>query len=206
MLEAVNTVAYGAAMTTKAEMSVRAEGQRGARIGRSEWIGGAIQVLAREGIAGVRVEVLAARLNVTKGSFYWHFADREALYDAMLERWRSIATSAIIERVEGAGGTPRAKLQHLIAITARNAMGAQLETAMRSWARQDRRVANAIAAADRERVAYVAGLLRDLGVAPALADLRARILYLAVIGSYFSVAQRTSGGRDLWREIEALIA
>ncbi len=177
----------------------------GARIGRSEWIRGALDVLAREGIAGVRVEPLAARLNVTKGSFYWHFADREALHKAMLDHWRAVGTGEIITRIECAGGTARARLRRLIAITARNAKGAQLEGAMRGWARQDPRVASAMAAADRERIAYVAGLLCALGVKPAAADLRARILYLALIGSYFSAAQRFATGHDLWRELEALI-
>ena len=204
-LPCVNTVAYGAAMKTAADIQTRAGAAGGARVGRDDWIRGAIDVLASEGIAGVRVEPLAARLKVTKGSFYWHFTDREALHEAMLAHWRSVATAAIIAQVERAGVTPRAKLQRLIAITAQSAKAARIETAMRSWARQDQSVANAVAEADRERIVYVAGLLRDLGMAPAAATLRAQILYLAVIGSYFLIATRTAAGRDLWREIETLI-
>ncbi len=201
-LERVNTVAYGAAMGAKAETRARAAS---ARIGRGDWLHSAFAVLVREGIEGVRVEPLAARLDVTKGSFYWHFKDRAALHAAMLEHWRAAATRDIIAQVEQAGGTPRAKLRCLIAISVHGKGAARLETAMRGWAHQDAKVAEAIAAADRERIDYVSGLLRALGVKPAVADLRARILYLMVIGSYFSAAQSMAGGRDPWREIETLI-
>src|SRR5574343_1151445 len=52
------------------------------------WVDTAIDVLAREGVTGLRVEVLAKRCGVTKGRFYWHFKDRRALLDAVLERWK----------------------------------------------------------------------------------------------------------------------
>jgi len=176
------------------------------RIGRDEWIREALALLLREGIAGVRVEPLAVRLNVTKGSFYWHFKDRAALHQAMLDQWRAIATREIIERVERHGGSAREKLRRLIALATGGKAPGRLETAMRGWARQDAAVAEAVAAADGERIAYVSGLLRALGIKPGVADLRARILYLALIGSYFSQAERSSAGRGLWREIENLIS
>jgi AcrR family transcriptional regulator len=193
-------------MTTRTETRRSSAGTgSAARIGRSEWIKAAVDALQRDGIEGVRVEVLATRLGVTKGSFYWHFADRAALHDAMLAHWRAVATAAIIDRVEREGGAPRAKLRYLTAITARGASAPRLETAMRGWARQDKRVAQAIATADRERIAYVTGLLQAIGFEPEAAELRARLLFLAVIGSYFSTAHRVSAARDFWREVEALI-
>jgi AcrR family transcriptional regulator len=177
-----------------------------ARIGRAEWVRGAFALLVREGIAGVRVEPLALRLKVTKGSFYWHFKDRAALHEAMLAWWRSDATHDIIARVEKAGGDARAKLRYLIELTALNKNAARFETAMRGWARTERKVGEAIAAADGERVAYVASLLRAMGMKARGADVRARIVYLALIGSYFSAGASVPADRDLWREIEALIA
>lgn len=180
--------------------------QNAGRIGRNEWIREALLLLLREGIAGVRVEPLAARLNVTKGSFYWHFKDRAALHQAMLDHWRAIATREIVERVERGGGTAREKLRRLIALATGGKAPGRLETAMRGWARQDTTVADAIAAADGERIAYVSDLLRALGIKAGVADLRARILYLALIGSYFSQAERLAAGRGVWREIEELIS
>lgn len=175
------------------------------RIGRDEWIRAALALLQSEGIAGVRVEPLALRLKVTKGSFYWHFKDRAALHAAMLAHWRAITTRDVIERFDQAGGRARAKLRRLIGLATGGVAPIALDTAMRGWARQDPAVAAAVAATDGERIAYIRGLLREIGIKAGVADLRARILYLAVVGSYFSQAGRLGARRGLWREIEALI-
>ena len=58
------------------------------QLDRENWIDGAIDVLAREGLSGLRIEVLAKRYGVTKGSFYWHFKDRQDLLTAMLSHWK----------------------------------------------------------------------------------------------------------------------
>ena len=57
---------------------------------REDWISGAWDMLGERGMDGVRVEPLARRLGVTKGSFYWHFKDRGELLEALLNRWFSI--------------------------------------------------------------------------------------------------------------------
>jgi AcrR family transcriptional regulator len=175
------------------------------RIGREDWIREALVMLPDEGISGVRVEPLALRLKVTKGSFYWHFKDRAELHEAMLEQWLAIATREIIVRVEAGGGTGREKLRRLIAISTAGKAPGRLETAMRGWAQQDSQVARALASADRERIAYVVGLLLELGLKPTQAELRAQILYLTVIGNYFLHASRIASGQALWREAEVII-
>src|SRR5688500_16575254 len=64
---------------------------------RNSAIAAGLQSLSSEGVAAVRVEVLAKRLNVTKGSFYWHFADRPELLQAMLDEWRRSTLTAVVE-------------------------------------------------------------------------------------------------------------
>jgi AcrR family transcriptional regulator len=59
---------------------------------RADWIGAAIDALARDGLRAVAVEPLAERLGATKGSFYWHFRDRSALLEAAVEHWERTAT------------------------------------------------------------------------------------------------------------------
>lgn len=184
-------------------MMTKGEARAGAgRVGREDWIGEALVLLRREGIAGVRVEPLALRLKVTKGSFYWHFNDRAALHAAMLEHWRAVTTRDVITRFDRTGGPARLKLRRLIGLATGDVAPIELDTAMREWARQDEAAAAAVAATDSERIAYIGALLREIGIKPSVADLRARILYLSVVGSYFSQA---GARRGLWREIEALI-
>ena len=72
------------------------------------WIAAATDVLIDRGIDALRVDVLAKALDVTRGSFYWHFKDREALLVAVLNAWRDAATEQVIERFEGQQADPQA--------------------------------------------------------------------------------------------------
>src|SRR5262245_46590032 len=86
-----------------------------APVSRHDWVRLGLRVLAESGIDAVRVEPLAARLGVTKGSFYWHFRDRPALHAAMLTEWRHSATHDILVQVEKAASSPADQLHDLLA-------------------------------------------------------------------------------------------
>jgi AcrR family transcriptional regulator len=67
---------------------------------RADWIGTAVEALARDGLRAVAVEPLAERLGATKGSFYWHFRDRNALLQAAVEHWEATVIDESIARLE----------------------------------------------------------------------------------------------------------
>lgn len=157
------------------------------RIGPADWIRAGLALLAREGIDAVRIEPLAVHLGVTKGSFYWHFKDRGALHSSMLQAWRSIGTGDIIERVEAGGGTGAERLRRLVALSTANDLASRLETSIRAWARADKKVSQAMAEIDRKRLDYVVRLLVESGLTHEVSKTRAKLLYLALIGSFFSV-------------------
>ena len=184
-----------------------ARGKAGAetKAGPADWVKAGLSALSRGGIDAVRVEPLATKLGVTKGSFYWHFKDRDALHLAMLEAWRTDTTRDVIARVEAESVRPGDRLRRLIALATQNSGFARLEIAIRAWARTDDRVAKAVAEIDRQRVDYMATLLRGLAIEPRTARLRAQIVYLAAIGSFFSQdGKARSEDYALWAELERL--
>lgn len=67
---------------------------------RADWIGTAVEALARDGLRAVAVEPLAERLGATKGSFYWHFRDRNALLQAAVEHWEATVIDESIARLD----------------------------------------------------------------------------------------------------------
>ena len=79
------------------------------RTPRSRWIEEGLRALAAGGPDAVRVEALARALGVTKGGFYGHFADRNALLEEMLDTWERRSTQEVIERVERQGGDVRTR-------------------------------------------------------------------------------------------------
>src|SRR4051812_35917526 len=86
------------------------------RTPRSSWIDEGLRALAAGGPHAVRIEPLARALGVTKGGFYWHFDDRRALLEEMLDTWERVSVDEVIERVESEGGDARAKLRQLSAL------------------------------------------------------------------------------------------
>lgn len=152
----------------------------------------AFQALTEGGIDGLRVEPLAARLGVTKGSFYHHFENRRGLHLAMLAEWERLGTSQIIDEVDGAQADPAKRLRALAQRTfASDPFTDGIETGIRAWAATDEVVASSVARVDGRRLDYVVGLLRDAGIPKGKAERRARLMYRALIGEFI---WRTAGG------------
>ena len=151
-----------------------------ARLDGLAWVHCALEVLAVRGIDGVRVEVLAKHLKVTKGSFYWHHQDRPALLDAMLQEWRRRATLGIIERLESTHEPASKRLARLLRLQfdARHAQaGAEIELSVRLWARHDPKAQRVLEEIDELRLRYISKLLEESGIPAEAARARAVLIY-----------------------------
>jgi AcrR family transcriptional regulator len=144
------------------------------------WIDAATAVLVDQGIDHVRVDVLATQLSVTRGSFYWHFRDREDLLRRVLQAWSERATDQLTRRLETAHNDPRAQLRDVISLPFRGraaARAARIELAIRAWARRDEMARQAVDAADSARIAYHTQVFGALGFGAEEAAMRAFMLY-----------------------------
>ena len=90
--------------------------QTSAPLDAAAWVEAALDVLAEGGIDAVRIDPLAKQLGVTRGSFYWHFKDRAALHQAMLQQWRERANYTVFNRVERSSEPAEARLRRLLAL------------------------------------------------------------------------------------------
>src|SRR5262245_27192991 len=115
--------------------------------GTARWIEAGLDELAEGGIDGVRVEVVAERLGVTKGGFYRRFKDRRALLNGILDTWRLGRIAAIDQQIELGGASASERLMSLVRLyTERvNPQGMAIELAIRQWARSDTAAAAAVA-------------------------------------------------------------
>jgi AcrR family transcriptional regulator len=161
------------------------------RLTADDWIDFALKTLAREGFEALKADVLARKLGVSRGSFYWHFAELGAFHDRVIAHWREAATEAIIADLERYP-TPETRLDALL----RRALGhsTRLEVRMRAWADANAAAARAVREIDRRRTAYIERLLGEAGVAPALAETRAQLLYWTYLGAASS-GSRLAGAR-----------
>src|SRR3954451_11045438 len=156
------------------------------------WVEAGFTELARSGVEGVRVEVLAKNLGVTKGGFYRRFADRAALLDAILERWRAGRTMAIAQQTSLDGQAPRERLKTLIQLYSErlNPERMAIELAIRQWARTDEGAAAAVAGVDAARLKHVGELYRATGLAAEDADAQAFLFYCFIFGQSLLFVER----------------
>lgn len=170
------------------------------------WIAGALDALAVGGVDAVRVEPLAKALAVTKGSFYWHFADRRALIGAMLSQWSSGRIAAIREQTAQATD-PALALRRLIDLYTRrsNARGLAIELAIRALARNDADAASAVQAVDAERLRHVAQLYARLGHGAREAEARAVMVYAYLFGQSL-LDPKSVRAADMTLAVDALLA
>ena len=146
------------------------------------WIKAGFAELAKTGVEGVRVEVLAKNLGVTKGGFYRRFKDRAALLAGMLAEWSAGRIAAIEQQASLDGETARDRLAALIRLYSErmNTEAIAIELAIRQWARTDEAAAEAVASVDAARLKNVAQLYRATGLEADDADARAFLFYCFV--------------------------
>ncbi|MEH2623594.1 AcrR family transcriptional regulator [Bradyrhizobium sp. AZCC 1719] len=149
------------------------------QLSAKDWLDQGLKTLATRGFTALKAEPLAKTMGVSRGSFYWHFADIGAFHAAILARWHEVAAEQIIANVEAAS-----KDENPLALLLRRVFGERLmlERAVRTWASVEPAARAAVQAIDRRRLGYVEGLLTQSGLSTDVARARAQILYWAFLG------------------------
>jgi AcrR family transcriptional regulator len=158
------------------------------RTPRSSWIEEGLRALAAGGPDAVRIELLAQALGVTRGGFYWHFDDRRALLEEILDAWERASVDEVIARVESEAGDARAKLRRLSALAASGDEPLRTDLAVRDWARREPAVAERLRRVDNRRVAYLRTLFGALSADADDVEARCLVFYSLWIGSHFIAA------------------
>jgi AcrR family transcriptional regulator len=149
------------------------------QLSAKDWLDQGLRTLAAKGFTALKAEPLSKAMGVSRGSFYWHFADISAFHAALLQHWREIATEQIIATLES-GSSKGERLPLLLhgVFTAK----LSLENAVRTWATLNPAARSAVQAIDRRRLSYIESLLREQGLSSSIARGRAQILYWAFLG------------------------
>lgn len=156
----------------------------GVRLSRSDWIDAAWKALAHGSIETVKVDRLARQLNVTRGSFYWHFTNKKDLLDAVLDRWlnRLGLHEAIAPHIAELD-KPEEKLWAIHEYVVRTINGPQ-SIFLRLWARKSKRVYDLMKREDDRRIEHYTSLFREAGFADEEAANRAEAYFGLVMSEY----------------------
>jgi AcrR family transcriptional regulator len=167
----------------------KASGQH--RLGREDWIAAALAAIADGGLAAVAVEPLAARLGATKGSFYWHFENRDALAEAAIGHWEKETTTDVAAEVSAARDAPASQFRRLVVSVIERAEQDRVGPALLASAGHPV-VGPALQRVTAARLSLIAIVLGRLGFSPAEARRRALLAYSAYLG-HAQLAHSTPG-------------
>jgi len=172
---------------------------------KDDWLVAAMELLRTRGVGGVRVLTLAQKLRVSRGSFYWHFEDRQDLLTSMLDWWDRKMTDTVIELGEAGYASPQKRLMAI----AEHILGADLnryDAAVRSWADGDNEAKKALRRVNRKRLDYVSGLFEEAGFTPTEARARGDLLavYLMSEGAIHMDETLDSRLRLVRRQVRSL--
>lgn len=178
------------------------------RTPREAWVEAALEALASGGPEAIRVEALATRLGVSKGGFYWHFKDRPALLEEMLDSWEKRVVGDVIAQLESEPEEPRARLRHLFELAASAPDLLPIELALRDWARRDAEVAARLERVDNRRMEYLRSLFGPICADADDAEARSLLAFSLFVGSSFILAEHPgrSRGQVLRLAIDRLLA
>ncbi len=181
-------------MVENKTMSKRRTASGSGSLTAEDWLWAAVRAIEERGVGAVAVEPLARKLEVTKGSFYWHFKNRGALLEAVLERWEEECTEAVIAAAEGISD-PRARLvwvfdeatgDEFLVGRHTSQPGIFFSSAFEqeiSNAADDPVVGTFLRRVSERRVDYLEECYRALGYSPEEAHHRGLLAYAAYVGT-----------------------
>jgi AcrR family transcriptional regulator len=138
-----------------------------------------MEILAEDGIGGLKLAELCHRVGVTTGSFYHSFDSWQDFTRQLIENWRDVRTMQAAELAR-AEVDPAERVELLLRLGV--SLPHSAEAAIRVWAGVDSEVAQVQESVDRERLATVTEAFRELTDDPFEAADLARAAFYVVVG------------------------
>ena len=169
------------------------------RISPEDWISAAIRELDDHGVDGIKVVGLAKKLNMTSGSFYWHFKDLPELLNALLRYWEVEMTDKIIVHSRAFEGKPERRILDLM-LNVIEHDAASLDHAISIWARRDPAVKETFERTINKRFDHAAWMFRQAGFGNRQAKIRGRLMVAYLMGESSTMLKSNSRWKSVIRE------
>lgn len=151
-------------------------------LSRQDWVDYGFWLLGESGADAVRIERLCVGLNVTRGSFYWHFKSRADFLHQIVRHWQYKETQTIIDEIEAQTSSPAANVKRLFERANAGTVNFRAELAVRQWAIKDDAIAQVVRAVDQSRLDFVDRQFRAMGFPEAETRMRSRLMYSLIFG------------------------
>jgi len=143
------------------------ESKKRVRLSKDSWLKHTLTKIGEIGVANIQIESLAKELAVTKGSFYWHFKDRDALLAETLTYWYGSATKAIGLAGQRDFADPVDRLRYFFTLGFNHrpdVPGGAVERALHEWARISEIAEQTTRQVDEDRIDLIANAYIESGM------------------------------------------
>ena len=176
------------------------------RLTRESWIREALDVLHERGVDGVKIVIIAERMGVTSGSFYWHFKGLKELLDCLLHFWETELTDAIIMRAKSIDGPPEGRILDLM-VQVIEQDAAIHDHPISVWARRDPAVLEIFERTIQKRFEFATWMFSQAGYSDKQARTRGRMLVAYLMGESSTSLKSNRGWKNIIQsEFEILVA
>jgi AcrR family transcriptional regulator len=145
------------------------------KLTRKKWLEFSLDLLIKEGNAKLRVDKLVKSLGVTKGSFYWHFKDRDDFILKLVEHWALVSTQDVVENMKQVQGSADERLFELTKYIITNDL-TRYDIAIRAWALMEPQIAYLVRKVDKQRLDFIRDLFSEMGFEGKELEMRSRTL------------------------------
>ena len=145
-----------------------------------DWEKEALELIAEQGVQSLAVEPLARRMGITKGSFYWHFASREALLEQALQRWEA-HDSRNLNKALGEIDHPRDRLESFFRRVGKEKLTHEVYSELCAAAGHPQ-VEPVLERVAQRRMAHLRAAFEELGMNARIARNQARLTYSVYLG------------------------
>lgn len=160
-------------------------GEAEGKSGKNNWLKLAIEILIREGVDQVKVQIIAKRLGVSRSSFYWFFDNIQDLHDQLLDYWLKKNTGPIIERAMRQAHTINKAVCNVFECWIDDDLfDPALDVAIRFWGRHDAKIRAIVDESDQQRIDALQQMFLRFDYAQEEAMTRGRVIYYNQIGHF----------------------
>jgi len=156
---------------------------RSKSVRREGWLVQGLEALRLYGLRGLGAEPLARFMGISKGSFYYHFEDRQDLLFRVLDFWEKKVTGEVINHIAKVPGGPKKRLSAMLEYVLNDKFD-KYDPAVRAWASHDEMAASVVRRVDEERLSFIKGLFKEAGFSETQAEMRSRVMYCYMIGEF----------------------
>ncbi|SHI70568.1 transcriptional regulator, TetR family [Shimia gijangensis] len=169
------------------------------RASRKEWLLAATDVLNRDGVDKIKVVSIARELNLTSGSFYWHFRDVQDLLQGVLDHWENALTANIIDDAQAFTGEPKQRILNLMCQVIRED-AARTDAAIKVWSRRSPTVEAAFSRVIASRFSFAKWMFEEAGFSESEAAIRGRMMVAVLMGEALAGIAKQEGWEDIIRD------